>query len=317
MSDSWKASGPWYIRKRGQIMGPYQSEQINQLRMRGQIARFQELSTDKQSWQTAEAIGLFEVVVPKQIATSEDTQQDVTLIPAYATLKKENPVQLKISLGVLTVGYLIDTIFWILVGLTVYISILSDRFVIFQVTGMLLVLQYIIVSTIMIVSFSLGWPANYSSNRKVFPVVSLVLHVIDLLLILIWMSINIYSGGIAGAAGGLDAANYIINGLRLFIGIAITVSLIEWVRGLNSTSNTPQSGLIYFYLLYGLQLILLLFMIFVVLVGPRDVWMLRFGDKGQIYLLLLIMFIIYSICFLGTSIWKLVILERCWRRIPG
>jgi len=52
-------SGAWYLRKRGQTFGPYTAQQLSQLRDRGQISRFHELSRDKTEWQTAEMIGLF------------------------------------------------------------------------------------------------------------------------------------------------------------------------------------------------------------------------------------------------------------------
>jgi hypothetical protein len=50
----------WYIRARGRITGPFSVKQLEALRKRGQLARFHELSEDRQSWSSAALLpGLF------------------------------------------------------------------------------------------------------------------------------------------------------------------------------------------------------------------------------------------------------------------
>ena len=56
MANNLYDSAAWYLRKRGQIFGPYTAQQLTQLRDRGHITRYNELSTDKADWQTAEVM---------------------------------------------------------------------------------------------------------------------------------------------------------------------------------------------------------------------------------------------------------------------
>ena len=46
----------YFIRVRGRILGPYDVAQLKTLRTRGQFGRANEVSTDRQTWQSAAAI---------------------------------------------------------------------------------------------------------------------------------------------------------------------------------------------------------------------------------------------------------------------
>ena len=46
-------SGGWYVRARGRILGPFNWAQLESLRDRGQLARFHEVSQDRQTWMGA------------------------------------------------------------------------------------------------------------------------------------------------------------------------------------------------------------------------------------------------------------------------
>ena len=50
------AAGSWYVRARGRILGPLSWEQLRALRDRGQLARFDQVSRDKQSWAAADSL---------------------------------------------------------------------------------------------------------------------------------------------------------------------------------------------------------------------------------------------------------------------
>jgi hypothetical protein len=50
------AAESWYVRARGRILGPLSWEQLQALRERGQIARFDQVSRDKQSWVPADSL---------------------------------------------------------------------------------------------------------------------------------------------------------------------------------------------------------------------------------------------------------------------
>ena len=52
--------GTWYVRARGRILGPLTRAQLQSLRDRGQLARFDQVSQDRQSWIGADQVaGLF------------------------------------------------------------------------------------------------------------------------------------------------------------------------------------------------------------------------------------------------------------------
>jgi hypothetical protein len=46
----------WFVRARGRILGPLSWEQLQALRERGQLARFDQVSRDKQSWMPADSL---------------------------------------------------------------------------------------------------------------------------------------------------------------------------------------------------------------------------------------------------------------------
>jgi GYF domain 2/Domain of unknown function (DUF4190) len=47
------AAGNWYLRTRGRVLGPFTWAQLESLRDRGQLARFHEISEDRQTWMNA------------------------------------------------------------------------------------------------------------------------------------------------------------------------------------------------------------------------------------------------------------------------
>jgi hypothetical protein len=51
-----EASGGWYVRARGRVLGPLTWSQLQSLRDRGQLARFHEVSRDRQDWVGADSL---------------------------------------------------------------------------------------------------------------------------------------------------------------------------------------------------------------------------------------------------------------------
>jgi hypothetical protein len=50
-------SGGWYVRSRGRTLGPFSWAQLESLRDRGHLARFHEVSQDRQTWTSAATLG--------------------------------------------------------------------------------------------------------------------------------------------------------------------------------------------------------------------------------------------------------------------
>lgn len=50
------ASETWYVRARGRVLGPLSWAQLRALRDRGQLARFDQVSQDRQTWMTADRL---------------------------------------------------------------------------------------------------------------------------------------------------------------------------------------------------------------------------------------------------------------------
>ena len=48
--------GGWYVRSKGRTLGPFSWAQLESLRDRGQLARFHEVSQDRQSWMAASGL---------------------------------------------------------------------------------------------------------------------------------------------------------------------------------------------------------------------------------------------------------------------
>ena len=46
----------WYIRDRNKVMGPFDRDQLDVLRRRGQLARFHEVSQDRKTWSSASSL---------------------------------------------------------------------------------------------------------------------------------------------------------------------------------------------------------------------------------------------------------------------
>ena len=53
---SGDASGSWYVRARGRVLGPLTWAQLQSLRDRGQLARFDQVSQDRQNWVGADQV---------------------------------------------------------------------------------------------------------------------------------------------------------------------------------------------------------------------------------------------------------------------
>src|SRR5438132_85395 len=51
-----EASSGWYVRARGRVLGPLSWAQLQSLRDRGQLARFHEVSQDRQNWVGADSL---------------------------------------------------------------------------------------------------------------------------------------------------------------------------------------------------------------------------------------------------------------------
>src|SRR5262245_2661478 len=49
-------SGGWYVKAKGRVLGPLTWAQLQALRDRGQLARFHEVSQDRQSWIGADSL---------------------------------------------------------------------------------------------------------------------------------------------------------------------------------------------------------------------------------------------------------------------
>lgn len=68
MSD---ADGPYYIRVRGRVQGPFDLEQLKRLRQRGQFSRASEYSIDRQKWQPASVLDSVFAAPVRQARRSE------------------------------------------------------------------------------------------------------------------------------------------------------------------------------------------------------------------------------------------------------
>jgi hypothetical protein len=83
MLASGDISDGWYVRARGRVLGPLTWAQLQSLRDRGQLARFHEVSQDRQSWVGAESLtDLFPPAEPRRPPRSPDPAPTLRPTPA-------------------------------------------------------------------------------------------------------------------------------------------------------------------------------------------------------------------------------------------
>lgn len=113
------SSNGWYVRDRNRVTGPFDREQLEALRRRGQLARFHQVSRDRQSWVSATTLaGLFESAAPTVSIELDPPQGAVATEPSsgwYYSLGKTpaGPVSVVDLLGLARAGTINgDTLVW-------------------------------------------------------------------------------------------------------------------------------------------------------------------------------------------------------------
>src|SRR5438067_11259997 len=82
----------WYVRVRGRILGPFGFAQLQEMRDRGQLQAFFEVSTDSKAWQSAGSIdGLFPQMAITRRAAGPLPAYEPTSAPAPGSAKPAPP----------------------------------------------------------------------------------------------------------------------------------------------------------------------------------------------------------------------------------
>lgn len=94
----------WFVRIRGRILGPFILPQLQEMRERGQLQSFFEVSTDRITWQTAGSIdGLFPRAALVRAAPEPPTQlaQEPVRIVTHVPARKSSKILLLAVLGIM------------------------------------------------------------------------------------------------------------------------------------------------------------------------------------------------------------------------
>jgi hypothetical protein len=329
---SKQAGGIWYVRKRGQILGPYDAAQLKHLRDRGQIARYHELSEDKHAWQSAEEMGLFaparaaEPVAVAEVAVGEAIQ---AVSMASATVDPFAVRRLRLSLGMLTMGYVLEVSLWIIVAFIWFLAYLSENPHLYEASGFIIIGSVMATNILLIIGYAFAcgtFPLRLSAG---LPVTCLVLQIIDFLCVLF----GIILLAIAAAPFehwrtqlAFNTGFLIVNGLRFFLAIAVTITLLEWLRacGYWIARTSPHadfrarslvSQINAFYFLYALQNFLVLILTVILFLvssrGEHNFQEVMLNQKLSV--IFLVLFAIYMMSLLASAIWRVILLSIAWR----
>ncbi|MGC3971090.1 MAG: hypothetical protein QM775_28270 [Pirellulales bacterium] len=319
-------SGAWYLRKRGQTFGPYSSQQLSQLRDRGQISRFHELSQDKYEWQTAETIGLFAPapVRPEQSTELErptGTHQNDLLNGSPSAINPATVRSLSLSIGMLTIAYVLELVSWILVGFIWLLGFLSDNVQLFDVAGIIILGSIIGVNIVLLIGYGIGCGTGQSQLSTALPITCLMLQIIDFLSVLfatILAVVSVIAIHHWHDAFGFNTGMVVVNGLRFILAVFAAICLVEWLRAISvwlkkqSAVNVLSPKLLNaFYYVYGFQVFLALIftiLMFSIRIRADNDWRGAIADH-KLSVVLGIVVIVYAMFQCVSAVWRIVLLN--------
>ncbi|MDR3632273.1 MAG: GYF domain-containing protein [Isosphaeraceae bacterium] len=112
-------SEEWYVRDRNRVTGPFDRDQLDAMRRRGQLARFHQVSQDRQRWVSATTLtGLFASTAPSaaiELEPSEHAPAPGSLPAWFYSMGKDpaGPVSLEDLLNLFRAGAIsAETLVW-------------------------------------------------------------------------------------------------------------------------------------------------------------------------------------------------------------
>src|SRR5580704_25469 len=111
----------WFVRVRGRILGPFGLSQLHEMRERGQLQSFFEVSTDRVTWQTAGSVdGLFPqaaVVRASPESAPAHSAPEPARLAAIPARRRSSPVLVIAIVGILGVIGILGVVVALLVFL--------------------------------------------------------------------------------------------------------------------------------------------------------------------------------------------------------
>ncbi len=328
MAGNVNESGAWYLRKRGQIFGPYTAQHLSQLRDRGQVSRYHELSRDKSDWQTAEEIGLFAPEPTPQ--HSEPSSQAVTSTEVQTNdLPNNSPGlinpatvrSLSLSIGMLTIAYALELVSWILVVFIWLLGFLGDNAQLFDVAGIIILSSIIAVNIVLLIGYGIGCGTSQPQLSSALPITCLMLQIIDFLSVIfaiILAVISVIPIHHWHDAFGLNTGVLVVNGLRFLLAVFAAICLIEWLRAISvwlkkqgAVNVLSYKLLNSFYFVYGFQVFLaLIFTILMFSMRTRadNDWRGAASDH-KLSVVLGMVVIVYVMFQCVSAVWRIVLLH--------
>lgn len=325
-------SEAWYLRKRGQTFGPYTAQQLSQLRDRGQISLYHELSRDKSDWQTAEGIGLF---------ATEPSQQEPSAQAVISTVTQKNDLSnnspspinpaairsLLLSIGMLTIAYFLELVSWLIVGFVWLLGFLGDNAQLFDVAGIIILSSIVAVNIVLLIGYGIGCGTGQSQLSAALPISCLMFQIIDILSVI--FSIILAVVAVIPIIHWRDAFSFntgilVINGLRFVLAILTTICLFEWLRAVSVWIKKYSAGAVLshkllnsFYFVYGFQVFLALvftILLFSIRSHADNDWRGAVADH-KLSTVLGIVVIAYVMFQCVSAVWRIVVLNMTWKSI--
>lgn len=320
----------WFVRRRGQVLGPFSVMELSKLRDRGNLAAFDEVSEDRNHWIRYEQLtALLEPKQPEQPAPAAPV--GASFVPSSAITSSDYRAA-SLGLAIVRFGLLVELLAGMcLLGFFI-VAAVDGKIVVATVMMLLWIGLTLAFEIVLTLGFGIACGRGSDSDSKSYPVACLVLQIVDFLLFAILVILTMISGSIMQMVGQaqepvLQVAAPLLFGARLILWVPMTVVLIEWLRSLalrveksNPTvrASTKSIGSLstFFYVLYAVQnLALALGFLLWVLFEDAVHLVRRTNDKAALTFLLVS--VVYVMLSAVVGIWRIALVEmtrRCMTR---
>lgn len=319
MSADYLASRLWFVRRKGQILGPFSITEIKKLCDRGNLAGFDDVSEDKRSWGSVDS--LFAALAPvKPVQTGTDPDVVPVHSPVVSFGARDYRL-VSIGIGLLTFGQLFE----ILAGLCITVMFFAGNPVVMTVFSFLYIAMALAYHFLLNLGYGFASSGNADIAPRALPVTNLILHIVDFLLdavlMIMWAVVGtmpiISRDGFGATRDVASIVSLLIVCSRIIMWIPMTVICIEWLKAISRRAQEYDSNrslaarsiigqASYFYMVCAVRyLVLMIIGIIVLLAGDH------LSEKQR--LSLQITGILYLLVVTAVACWRTGLLFVAWR----
>jgi len=318
----------WYVRRRGQVLGPFSVTELTKLRDRGNLAAFDEVSEDRASWIRYERLA--ELLEPKP--PPEEPVAVGLAGGSYLMAPPPAPRDLRstsLGLALLWIGHLVEMLAGLCLIVFITIVAVQGKPTAAGVVFLLWIGLSISYQIVACIGYGLASSGPPDSGPKGLPVTSLILQIVDFLLVVVLLVLLMIFGSAAQVFQAQDQVAQIavplLFGARMVLWIPMTIVLVEWLKVLagriektdvqaRGYSRNVLSQSTYLYILYVMQnLALALAYLVHVLSDEGFAAVQRVTDK--VALTFILFSVVYLMLATVVGIWRIALLFMSWRSV--